>query len=417
VTKFDGTGANDSYETNRRLNTGDITSGSNGGGTVSYPNSYIRLKRVGSRISMYYSNSGTNWNALGTTDFGDATVSTDGPLADVMYVGPTLGIENSNIIGQGGTVDQEGAFAARFRNYADAAQKPAGKQTYSIGLNFGANESGAALSAKDVAGLDAVAQPNWNNIFGNDTTIIPAGPIVADKTGASTATPVTVDVAGSGNTWSSQGLPNNENNNLLPGEDEVLLTGYLDTGNATTTQVTINNLPTDLTSKGYDVVVYTLAGVPGRGGGYRITDTSGTVLADYVKAQGPTNPSGFVEAVTNSDPTVYSAGNYIVFKNLKAAGIIVEASTENGLGFSGTPRAPINAIQLVPTGLLGGTSTGSPTISITRSSATTLSITYTGTLQSASTVDGPYTDVASATSPQTITVPAGAGMQFWRTRQ
>ena len=52
--------------------------------------------------------------------------------------------------------------------------------------------------------------------------------------------------------------------------------GYLDTGDPSTTQVTITGLPTQLTS-GYDVYVYMLGGTGGnRGGGYRITDTSGT---------------------------------------------------------------------------------------------------------------------------------------------
>jgi len=75
------------------------------------------------------------------------------------------------------------------------------------------------------------------------------------------------------------------------------MTGYLDTGAATATTVNINNIPDALTSKGYDVYVYALGGVPNKGGGYRITDASGTVtLADYVPLQAPgTNVTGYLK--------------------------------------------------------------------------------------------------------------------------
>ena len=65
----------------------------------------------------------------------------------------------------------------------------------------------------------------------------------------------------------------------------TLLTGYLDTGDATTTTVTIEGIPDSLyAGNGYDVYIYALGGVPGRGGGYRILSSSGTVLKPYVLA-------------------------------------------------------------------------------------------------------------------------------------
>jgi len=415
VTKFDGTGANDQFETNRRVDEGGATTSRTSGGNPTYPNSFVRLKRVGQKISTFYSYDGQTWHTLGTTDFGDDTVTQGGPLAANTFVGPTLGVENGNITGQGGTAAQQGAFAARFRNYGAPAQKARGTQTYSVGLSFGANEEGAQLAATDVAGVDGVAQSNWNNILGNDTSATPAGPIVGDKAGASQTTSVTVDVSGSGNTWASQG-PRGENNSQMVGNDTVLMTGYLDTGNATTTQVKIGSIPSDLTSAGYDVVVYSLGGVGNRGGAYRVTDATGTTLADYVPVNGVVNPTNYIRV--GSDSSAPTNGNYIVFKNLKAASIIVEATTENGLGSGGTPRAPINAIQLVsPSGLAGGgtnTGGGQPKLSIAVSgSNVTISSDTAGTTVQASDKLGSganWQDIGAA--PQTV--PSGTGTRFFR---
>jgi hypothetical protein len=316
-----------------------------------------------------------------------------------------MGAENGNILSQGGTAEQTGAFASRIRSYGIPAQKALGTETYSIGLNLGANEEGGQLSTNDVAGVDAVAQDHWNNIFGNDTTVTPAGPVVAND---GSATPVTVDISGSGNTWASEG-PRGENNNLLTGNDAILMTGYLDTGNATTTKVQISNIPSNLTTSGYDVYVYALGGVGGRGGSYRITDATGAVLADYVALNGVVNPTNFVQV--GSITTATNDGNYIVFKNLKASTIVVEATTENGLGTGGTPRAPINAVQLVAA---GGTTTG-PTISISASGGNvTISSSGGGTVQATDSLTPPVTWTDLGAAPQTVS--DTTGMRFFRVK-
>ena len=56
-----------------------------------------------------------------------------------------------------------------------------------------------------------------------------------------------------------------------------------------------------------------------------------------------------------------------------------------------------------------------PTIAIAVDGANAV-ITFTGTLQAADSVSGPYTDVSGATSPKTVSVSGGA-MKFWRARQ
>ncbi len=404
--KYDGTASNQQYETNRRLGTGGATTSSNGGGTPVYPNVFVRLRRVGSVIHMYRSSDAVTWTELGFTDFaadgnGDATA-----LPATMYVGLVYGPELGNIGSDGDPARR--LFTARFRGYSNyAPNKAPGTQTYSIGVNFGDDDNGrgGSIGWTEVAGVDAVAQAHWNSLAGNNSDN--SGPVTvkADAKGAVTATSTTVAWSGSGNTWASTGR--GEENNTFIGSDRVLMTGYLDTGNATTTQVTVSGLPTQLTGSKYDLVVYTLGGVAGRGGAFRVTDLGGKVLSDYVIAIGPANLGKFQEVVNKTAGTA-TEGNYIVFRGLSSKDVIIEATTENGFGQSGTPRAPIDAIQFVsPTGLLDAVAV-TPTISIDA----TGKITFAGKLQSASNPAGPWTDVAGATSPTTADKTSSA--KFYR---
>ncbi len=119
-------------------------------------------------------------------------------------------------------------------------------------------------------------------------------------------------------------------------------------GNATRHPVTITNIPVELTSG-----ATTFTSTPGRASGALAEPTAildavnQQVLFDYVRAQSPTNAMSYVEVPTSGTDTNYVAGTYMVFSGLTAPAITVEATTAGGLGFSGTPRAPINAIQLV----------------------------------------------------------------------
>jgi hypothetical protein len=410
-----GTAANNQYETNRRLQTGGATTSSNGGGNPNYPNSYVRLKRIGQVFSMFYSSNAVHWVPLGNTDFADPTLNAnnEAPLPDKMFVGPTYGPENGNLGDDTtGLPFRQSQWATRIRNYSDVPGKARGQETYAIGLNFGADEAGGVLSTNDVAGADVVAQKFWNNLKGMNST--DSGPVtlVADNNGTPQATTATVEWD-SPNTWSSTG-PRGEENNMLTGTDAILLTGYLDSGAASTTHATISNIPTQLTSAGYDVYVYFLGGVGNKGGGYRILDASGTVLKDFFVANGAVNPTNLFQAPTNAPAGGTNVtGNYIVFKGLKAPAITVEASTENGLGFGNNPRVPLNAIQLVvpPAGGGGG---NNPTLSFTRT-ATGLTITFTGTLQKSTKVDSGWTD-AGTTSPQNFPFTEAAAM-FFRAKQ
>ena len=405
--KYDGTASNQAYETNRRTTSGGATDSSNPGGTPKYPNVYVRLRRLGSVVYMYRSGDAITWTELGHTDFsaaGDAAA-----LPASMYVGIVYSPEEGNIGSDGDPARQ--LFTARFRGYGNyTPNKAPGTQSYSIGINFGDDDNGhgGSIGWTEVAGVDAVAQAHWNSLPGNNSDN--SGPVAlkADAKGVVTTTTATVAWTGSGNTWSSGNNGRGEENNVFTGSDQILMNGYLDTGNATTTQVTVSGLPTQLTSGKYDVVVYTMGGVAGRGGGFRVTDLGGTVLKDYVIAVGPANLGTWKEVVDTTAGTA-AEGNYIVFRGLSAKDVIIEGTTENGLGQSGTPRAPINAVEFVsPTGLLDVVVV-TPTISIDA----TGKITFVGKLQSAANPAGPWTDVTGATSPTTADKTSSA--KFYRT--
>lgn len=405
-----GNASNNSYETNRRLSKGADTTGSGGGGTPAYPHAWTRLRRAGDVMHMYRSDDNVTWYQLGYSDFNPADGSNaDGPLAQKMYVGPVQGVENGNL-----PDDFKGLFAARFRDYGNyQPNKSRGAQTYTIGAAFGRSEAngvGSWMGPAEVAGLNQVAQGNWNNLNGQNTDEGGAVSLKAEVGTAAQNSSATIEWT-CPNTWSSTGR--GEENTALTGSDRQLMVGYLDTGNATTTKITLNNIPTQLTGAGYDVVVYSLGGVSGRGGGFRITDANGTELKPVVLAVSPKNPTELT-VVKPTDPAVHAPGTVIVFKNLKANAIIIEGSTENGWGLSDTPRAGINAIQLVtPSGLTDQVAVN-PEINIARG-ATGPVITYKGTLQSATSVLGPFTDVNGASSPYTTSTTEAA--RFFRTRQ
>jgi hypothetical protein len=134
-------------------------------------------------------------------------------------------------------------------------------------------------------------------------------------------------------------------------------------------------------------------------------------LADYVAVNTMVNPSNYV--AVGSITTATNDGNYIVFKNLKASTIVVEADTADGLGTGNNPRAPINAIQLVtPSGLTGGGGGGS-TISISLSGGSvTISSSNGGTVQATSSLTPPVTWQDLGPAPQTVTATGNA--RFFR---
>jgi hypothetical protein len=208
-----------------------------------------------------------------------------------------------------------------------------GINQFSIGLNLGADGGNSAgtgsLNPTDVAGLPAVAQADWNNLSGISGTAAN----VTDNNGNPTSAGVTW--SSPTGTWSSQG-----NNAFVSATDHTLMQGYLDNGGTAT--VTITNIPSQLTTAGYDVYIYALFDTPNRGGTYSIVDglNNATVLKPAVPFNSDSNPTNYTQY---PGTTTGLSGNYLVFHGLTNPNIQVMAVADHGAPI----RAVINAVQLV----------------------------------------------------------------------
>src|SRR5258708_1889004 len=192
-----------------------------------------------------------------------------------------------------------------------------------LGIKLGSGDNGdPVLSATDVAGAPPFPQANWNNASGNMGTLTG---LVEDNGGTAVATTAQVDWT-CPNTWNSTSR-GESNNGFPPGPDRILMDGYLDTGNASTTMVTISGIPPEFAVAGFDVYVYLLGGVAsGRGGGYSVVDGLANVLAGPLLGDCPSIPSTYVEE-SAVDHT--ATGGFMAFGSFTSATISTLASTAN----------------------------------------------------------------------------------------
>ena len=264
------------------------------------------------------------------------------------------------------------ALIAGFAVLAAVPLAQAGQNgTDTISIKFAADEptqvAGSMLAPTDVTGV--VPSANWNNTMTNAGT---ATALLEDVNGAATASSAQVTWYAS-NTWASTGK--GEENNNFKSADHTLMSGYLDmeVGYPAMTSITISNLPASFSGT-YDVYIYTLPGVAGRGGiyecngaqnrglgaqgNYAFAVTSGT--KDPTKNnQGLFSGPDFVQIIGDDQKfgsdgvNTDDFGNYIVFFGLTGPTVNITAVSQNlsllggGAGFDGTPRAAINAVQIV----------------------------------------------------------------------
>ena len=90
----------------------------------------------------------------------------------------------------------------------------------------------------------------------------------------------------------------------------------------------------------------------------------------------------------------------------------IESIYAKGVAGSDVTKASVTIPDFVEPGEI--VEPDAPTISLVRNGDGTVKVTYTGTLQVAGTVNGPWEDVAGATSP--LTVAADAPAMFARSR-
>ena len=185
--------------------------------------------------------------------------------------------------------------------------------------------TGVPMASSEVAGV--VPQANWTQATGGTP---PSPLMIIDQTGVNSGATVT---------WSSDSLFN------LPITDQSgnvrMMRGYLDDRLGGPTTVTVAGLPSN--SNGYDVYIYADGsnGSATRTGNYQISGTGITTTTISLTDAANTDFSGAFTLANNS------SGNYVVFA-INATGFTVTATP--GAASDGTPRAPLNAIQIVPLG-------------------------------------------------------------------
>lgn len=199
----------------------------------------------------------------------------------------------------------------------------------SLGTVIGVNFNGSSdyfgpvtpMAANEAAGV--VSAPNWNEAMGLSGTI---ANLKANGGGAS----------GASGQWTSLGavatdVPDIAGNNRM-------MKGYLANDDKTPVTLTVKNLPTSITSVGYDVYVYC--------DGVNPTATRETVFTlggktiKIVDAKNRNFENSFFP------PSVAdNTGNYVVFPNQTSASFTLSAVS--GTSTDDTPRGPLNGVQIV----------------------------------------------------------------------
>ena len=200
----------------------------------------------------------------------------------------------------------------------------------SVALNFGAGEPNGAEEAIVDGAAGVAGTQNWNNLFGPES--FGDEEIFLDVGGVETGSDVTVEWI-SNNTWSTDGRGNEDTNDAIEGNDRALMLGYLDTTDASITEITIDGLPDNLAA-GYDVFLYMQNGVLGRGGNYIVSAGNGEF------EQANVTVDVFDGAYIGGEE-----GNYLLFEGLTGANLTIEGMAQEGL-----VRGPINAIEICEAG-------------------------------------------------------------------
>ena len=272
--------------------------------------------------------------------------------------GPFTTIATLGATGNSGTLTYNDATVRPNQNYfyqvvatntfnggssATSAPPPAGPinipvttKPSDIGINFGADRTDNAttpatpfvLAPTDMAGF--VPMANWNNETGGTGSTF----FVKDQTGGYTTATLSWKANG---TWDS--ATQEDQTDQFSGADRTLMAGYLDnyggTKAATAASLTSGTLDgngvllTGLPAGAYDVYVYSLPSVIGRGGAITVTGAS---------ASTPQNISADIS-------TSYVSGtNYLLFPKVTVATGGDLLITPDGTSF----RDAIQGIELVP---------------------------------------------------------------------
>jgi hypothetical protein len=267
--------------------------------------------------------------ALGVTGAPGGTTTTFTPSSVNGSGTATLNITTASTTPPGGstlTITGTSGGLTRSATVTLVVNAPSGAGVGAIGIDF-AGTSPTPIGAGEIAGV--VPQSNWNNAAGTAQSTPQA---LVDASGAATNAAVT---------WSSPGGVWMTPITDQPGNPRMMK-GYLDTTSASATTVTVTGLP----PRAYDVYVYVDGDnkVYDRAAAYTISGAGITTTTINLTDPASTN---FGTTFTRADN---STGNYVRF-SINAAGFTLDAAPT--LPTSGTRRAPVNGIQIVPTSPAG----------------------------------------------------------------
>ena len=188
-----------------------------------------------------------------------------------------------------------------------------------ISVNF--SGSGTVMGSTESAGV--VAETNWNNATASSGSLS-----LNDSFG---------NASGATATWSANGVYNTGVSDTAG--NNRMMRNYLDTGNTTTTTVTVSGLPPN--TGGWNVYVFCDgSNAETRKGTYTISGTGITTTSIIGIDTANTDFSGTFIQANNS------AGNYVLFSIPSVSGFTVSATPiANGATY---PRAPVNGIQIIP---------------------------------------------------------------------
>lgn len=256
--------------------------------------------------------------AGGTATLNPATISGSGTAALTVTTTSSTPAGSSSLMitGTSGSV-------SRSTSVTLTVEDPPAASDGVISVDFVGNST--TMAPGETAGV--VLKSHWNAAAGSTRT--DPMPLVDD---AGRTTGASITWSSPSGTWS------------LPIADQPghmrMMQGYLDTGTTSTTTVTVGGLAPG----SYDVYVYADGDNKSydRGAAYTLSGPGlSTTTVDLVDAAG-TNFSGSFTAANGS------AGNYVRFGiNITGQGFTLTATPTTPV--SGTRRAPVNGLQIVPT--------------------------------------------------------------------
>jgi hypothetical protein len=417
------TNGNNSWEGNRRLVTGGPSSTALTGvnSQPQYPNAWVRLTRDGQTFTIWRSDDGNAWTWLGSTTWYDdsAAATPTGllPMPNTVYVGPEYSPENLNIF----DATTQAEWLAQFRDYGDfkgttSADKVNARRGFLVGgAAYTANGGGHSGKTGDFA-VDLTSASGLNAVYIPDASFVNAA-----ATNDEMSFSIWVkkyDIANGSAFWavspSSSGTTRGWQAHTPWSDDTIYFdtAGCCDTG----TQRISANINT--------LADYTTVGNDGWWTNWHHFVFTKKADQKNIYIDGQLFLNGSSTSPLPTDFTVlwlgYDVGDAVAMHgqvdDFAVFGTELTAANVTALAKGTSSPKDLTSAKLLAYWDFNDASAAPPTgvtLSVART-ASGISITFGGTLQTADTITGPWTDLTGA-SPMSVT-PSGA-MKFYRAKQ